>query len=1058
MIKFIVALLIVSGIGDAFAETPIVYTRCKATTDTITINRDVTLNSGAGGGTLNVSKTFIGLSAYDTLPDVTNFFSGFAAPCDLIHRDASGIETVIHDCSTTGSVIGQPSCAAMDASVSFDADKITYAVFRGTLRNKTLRFNNGSLHKDAVPAQGPISDLPNTYLSSDGAHLITYTFSTETYVDLTSYNPGVYDSGPAYMSNGRIAFTSTRGGHTSPVVFRSTQSKIGTAIWSIDANGSNVSLDSHHSRSQEQHPLQLKDGRLAYSSWQIGAGLAFRKANSIYLGFDTLDNYFNIWSQRPDGTLPFPLLGQHRRSGYNAPSFGEDFNALHFIAQMSDGRVATSNYYRGSNNNALGVITIFGLEPPGREGKDPLTSSLTEAFLPHDISNFASWSINADRSSLVMPGFPSTAVNHPNYTGRLPWRGKVGHPFALPNNELGLVWGVGSCSTVASSAAISATGQQYPQYTNGTGGGAVLNMITETSKAMIDLGYDGDIPGCNLGLYKATVIPSVATTDLAVIADTRQWHELMARSLVPYQDIHGVPAPANITTPQSQSLPQGTPYAMLGSASITDRETFPKGGIDKTPIDFSEGMSFHGQGTDLIDYTDDDLCGIRIMSFLPNTSTGVSSQIANITGERLSILGEFPVRNKDQNGDPIIDPSGNEDTSFLVKMPANMAYTMAGIDCDGHTLNIDQTWQSLKPGEQKTCGGCHVHSRATRINFSQSHASTPGYIPYEIGNGTVTLLDGIDGSGDVKTRTVSGYGYIPDFNRDIKPIFQAHCVSCHGGSTPAAGLVLDSYPSNNNTTGSTWWRLIRDNLQTYVPDSLRLKYNNGNTGVIARPWVTRYVKAFNPRGSLLFWKAANKRMDNMLDGDVATDIDFGASHPTGITGDELSTLSRWISIGSPGGGQELLDTLSPTLNLTANKSGDMITGFRIGVTDIGGGVDLTTANLTVNGNNVPVSLVNDGVLNVTLSSAISDPNTVINMTVDDNQGNTTTIERTANFFLQLPDQPATDPNLVVAPVYGADGIPTGTTVNVKLRLNGTVPVTDKRGRDVGQRIEAVVVQ
>ena len=34
------------------------------------------------------------------------FFGDFSAPCDLIYRDASGVETVIYDCSTTGSIVG----------------------------------------------------------------------------------------------------------------------------------------------------------------------------------------------------------------------------------------------------------------------------------------------------------------------------------------------------------------------------------------------------------------------------------------------------------------------------------------------------------------------------------------------------------------------------------------------------------------------------------------------------------------------------------------------------------------------------------------------------------------------------------------------------------------------------------------------------------------------------------------------------------------------------------------------------------------------------------------
>lgn len=74
-----------------------------------------------------------------------------------------------------------------------------------------------------------------------------------------------------------------------------------------------------------------------------------------------------------------------------------------------------------------------------------------------------------------------------------------------------------------------------------------------------------------------------------------------------------------------------------------------------------------------------------------------------MAGERIAILGEFSVINRDANGARIIDPSGHPDTSFLVRFPANTPYLMQGIDCDGRTLNTDQTWQHLRPGEKKTC-------------------------------------------------------------------------------------------------------------------------------------------------------------------------------------------------------------------------------------------------------------------------------------------------------------------------------------------------------------------
>src|SRR5262249_53031939 len=199
----------------------------------------------------------------------------------------------------------------------------------------------------------------------------------------------------------------------------------------------------------------------------------------------------------------------------------------------------------------------------------------------------------------------------------------------------------------------------------------------------------------------------------------------------------------------------------LGAASILDRETHPRAGIH-----FANELQFNVQGTDNMDYTDADLCGVRILGVQPNRgdSNSVARDLHNIAGERVVILGEFPVRTRDARGAVRMDPSGNPDTSFLVRFPADIPYLMQGIDCEGRTLNTDQTWQSLRPGETKTCGGCHVHSAAaTKLPYDTSFAAKdPTNNTAILGNGKIPLLAGGSGAG-VQKREVDGYGYMIEF-------------------------------------------------------------------------------------------------------------------------------------------------------------------------------------------------------------------------------------------------------------------------------------------------------
>ncbi|MDR4518177.1 MAG: Ig-like domain-containing protein [Nitrosomonas sp.] len=989
IVKYVFLLLLVGVLEFplAHADEAIVYTRCERTTTEFDLTANVTIN----GQAQTVTRRMTGLDVYDVLPDVTNFLTNFSAPCDLIYRDPSGVETIIFDCSS-GSTQNS-SCAALDPTVSFDGKTIAFTVFRGSLFNYRENIHSQVLHPEADPVNLGWIELPNKRLATEGAHLHFYNISTGALVGMP-YQAGIYDSGPAFISNERIAFTSTRDEHTTTVVWGSTASKLGTRIWTVDVDGKNPDLASHHSLSQEQHPFMLKDGRLAYSSWQIFGGLPFRYGNGKVGGFTTIDNLFHIYAQDPDGAGNFPIYGQH--SGDHHPSyFGVDHKASHFITQTSDDRIWFADYYRG-NNNGLGSLVGVMPEPKGQEGIGPHEATThADIFVPRDGINFASWAHSYDKSSHPMGSLGGQIVNHPNYTDPLPFAGKLGHPAALPSNGLMMAWGKGSCSTVTSNQVFSELGMVAPPLTNGSGSGVAMNLITS-------LGLD--TPGCDVGLYRATRIPSQHPSDLELIVDSPDWHEIMGRAVVPYFVIHGVDRPAVIERADVRtthaSLETGTPFGLLGAASVTDRETDPRDGIH-----FAGEHQFNLQGTDTIDYTDDDLCGVRILGVMPNRSRNTVKDIANITGERVSILGEFPVLNRSTDGSRIIDQSGHPDTSFLVRMPANMPYLMQGVDCDGRTLNTDQTWQSLRPGEQKTCNGCHVHSRPARTQFETTFAATSAYSIPRLGEGTVPLLAGKSGNA-VQTRTVPGYGMRIEFTKDIKPIFDQHCISCHGGSAPAAGLALDVTGGDNNTQNSTWWCLVADNSQSCVAPENQTATGKGPAGTtFRRPQLTRYIRAFNSRGSLLYWKAANHRTDNRSDAQYADDIDFGGTpHPTTISAQELGLLSRWIDIGVPGGTQELKDTQKPTLHLASADGNGGVSRLHVGTVDLGSGINPNSLMVCILGtdgscNNLAGAAEKHGVTVVDLGGALSDPDVEIYARVSDLAGNTTEVYRSVSWFL-----------------------------------------------------------
>src|SRR6185312_12479753 len=94
--------------------------------------------------------------------------------------------------------------------------------------------------------------------------------------------------------------------------------------------------------------------------------------------------------------------------------------------------------------------------------------------------------------------------------------------------------------------------------------------------------------------------------------------------------------------------------------------------------------------------------------------------------ERMRILGEVPVRKFAGDKQPL-DPDGNPDTSFLVKVPADVAWTFQTLDRHGMVLNSAQTWHQVRPGEiRNNCGGCHAHSQKP-TDFAKTAAANPDY-------------------------------------------------------------------------------------------------------------------------------------------------------------------------------------------------------------------------------------------------------------------------------------------------------------------------------------------
>jgi hypothetical protein len=242
---------------------------------------------------------------------------------------------------------------------------------------------------------------------------------------------GVFNLGAYPLPNGRLVFTSSRDNYLPNRRFAFPNLR----LYTMDADGANVTPIGHLNIGSALHPTTLADGRVMFSSWE-------GEANRDPRGWA-------LWAIRPDGTQWEPLF-----SAFNAPV------ALHFQTQLSDRRIAVVDYYN-LNNFGFGTLLAFALGPRAN-------GAMHGSPNPEDPSNPAVrrgiWWFQPGHPSHRQPRFknyrfsPSaltalTAFTHgedeaasidiDSPDGAPTFAGKVTHPSAAPGNDVLVVYSGG---------------------------------------------------------------------------------------------------------------------------------------------------------------------------------------------------------------------------------------------------------------------------------------------------------------------------------------------------------------------------------------------------------------------------------------------------------------------------------------------------------------------------------------------------------------------------------------------------------------------------------------
>jgi hypothetical protein len=842
-----------------------------------------------------------------------------APGADLIRLRPDGSEEILVDCTT---------CSVMDPFISYDARWVYYSKIDDIdPSHHKGGAAGGFIYK--IDISGETAQAPIQLTFDDGFESHLYAGN-----DTEKHNQGYFrkirDMAPVPLADGRILFTSNRAGLTAfnPATVSAVDATVigsvqqlyviddhdGTANSAALSNMQRLETGTLH---LAQHPMQLLDGRIIFSSW-ADAGTK----NTFSYAMTTL------FTVHPDGSnlQQFTEPHDHHRT------------VDHFVTQLPDEQIVVGNYYPSFDYGYGELLRM----PIAVEGPDYHRYNIPdkETWLQGGGSGFYDYVSHREFDRIGMKNMtPHTDGGDspaPNDSGK----------YAMPS--------------------ATKSGGMLVAYSKGS-----VNYFRSKCEP------DNRCEALKSGIYLIRDAEKTFVTNpdqLVKIKDDESYNEIWPRPVLTYETIYGAKKP-NILEPVNPSstpaLQIGEAAAIVGTASMynmdpSDREDVFESGSSRIHHDGNWTI----QGAEAGLYSNEDIYAVRIIATRPKPFTdpierfngestewhqissylkderlaSVVAQYGSLHNERWEILGEFPLPYKNIS----IDQQGNPDSSWVAKVPADTPFLIQTLDKNGMVIVSELTWRGLKAGEVRTdCGGCHAHSiEPLEFDTTAAGRGTPIKAIAGINDSDQRISGGIWDltSGSIPVLYENGVEYLAkrsldvEFERDINPLLTKHCVECHGKSRAEGNLILDG--SNSKSAYLTL-------IDPYKP---------GTTQKYVVPQRSKYIRVPQARQSLLTWVFYGQRLDGRSNSSRENDIDYPVNHPSIIVPErDKRTIARWIDLGSPsdmpgasGFGYSddnelpVIHIASPSKNYSAPTK-----KWLIGFSDTKSGIDLSTISLSI---------------------------------------------------------------------------------------------------------------
>ncbi|ACL71648.1 conserved hypothetical protein [Thioalkalivibrio sulfidiphilus HL-EbGr7] len=324
----------------------------------------------------------------------------------------------------------------------------------------------------------------------------------------------------------------------------------------------------------------------------------------------------------------------------------------------------------------------------------------------------------------------------------------------------------------------------------------------------------------------------------------------------------------------------------------------------------------------------------------------------------MDMIGESDFEMQEILGYAQVEPDG----SFRIEVPADMPLGIAVTDAEGRALQSHTNWIQVRPGETRTCNGCHSPRRAEGpLNEGLAEAGPwPNSVPLwqgharesmaetrtRIETSVLSLMQDLvyeDVWSDetipevtaAPSRTIDYAGLAPDipapvngiinYPDHIQPLWTRNrgsdtCVTCHTGTEGAAGLDLSNTLGGSGRLASYDALMIGPPVVDEVTGLPRVEIRNDRVVIVREPPLVQVGGAANSsRTSHLIERLFEQPLRSAYRDRVGSE-EATQDHSGMLNASELRLLAEWIDIGAqyyndPWGGQaRTLDNMLGRVN------------------------------------------------------------------------------------------------------------------------------------------------